>query len=140
MIKIPRHNSSYFIFKVVLIISGNLSFLNWLTILPSLCCFDDKFLLYIFPLKSVRKTVIDLQKGDNKDEGTLTQLGKRYSKSAPYFMGERYQPCSQCQCLSIDFVEKPYLLMHLSFSLRKELLVFRYKCSLAIAGILVISD
>eukprot|EP00112_Aurelia_sp_Birch-Aquarium-sp1_P001317 Seg1139.5 transcript_id=Seg1139.5/GoldUCD/mRNA.D3Y31 product="Lipase maturation factor 1" protein_id=Seg1139.5/GoldUCD/D3Y31 len=68
------------LFQVVLIISGNLSFLNWLTILPSLCCFDDRFLLYIFPLKDVRKTVIYLQKGDYEDEGTLTQLGRSVRK------------------------------------------------------------
>ncbi|XP_070580075.1 lipase maturation factor 1-like [Ptychodera flava] len=36
------------LFQVVLIISGNLSFLNWLTILPSLCCMDDKFYAYVF--------------------------------------------------------------------------------------------
>ncbi|GFN93000.1 lipase maturation factor [Plakobranchus ocellatus] len=35
-------------FQVVLIISGNLSFLNWLTILPSLACFDDASLAWIF--------------------------------------------------------------------------------------------
>ena len=31
-------------FQVILIISGNLSFLNWLTIVPCLACFDDTFL------------------------------------------------------------------------------------------------
>lgn len=38
-------------FQLVLILSGNLSFLNWLTIVPSLCFFDDQFLLHlhIFP-------------------------------------------------------------------------------------------
>ncbi|XP_077979831.1 lipase maturation factor 1-like [Glandiceps talaboti] len=36
------------LFQVVLIISGNLSFLNWLTILPSLCCLDDKFYAFLF--------------------------------------------------------------------------------------------
>ncbi|XP_002737876.1 lipase maturation factor 1-like [Saccoglossus kowalevskii] len=36
------------LFQVVLIISGNLSFLNWLTILPSLCCMDDKFYAFLF--------------------------------------------------------------------------------------------
>uniref|UniRef100_A0A452DHY3 Lipase maturation factor n=1 Tax=Bos taurus TaxID=9913 RepID=A0A452DHY3_BOVIN len=34
---------------VVLIISGNLSFLNWLTIVPSLACFDDATLGGLFP-------------------------------------------------------------------------------------------
>src|SRR5204862_1352948 len=31
-------------FQVFLIISGNLSFLNYLTIIPFLACFDDSFL------------------------------------------------------------------------------------------------
>ena len=31
------------IFQVVLIVSGNLSFLNWLTILPCILCVDDPF-------------------------------------------------------------------------------------------------
>jgi hypothetical protein len=34
-------------FQVVLIVSGNLSFLNWLTIVPALACFDDELLLRI---------------------------------------------------------------------------------------------
>ena len=29
-------------FQVILILSGNLSFLNWLTIVPALACFDDR--------------------------------------------------------------------------------------------------
>lgn len=35
--------------QVVLIVSGNLSFLNWLTIVPSLACFDDATLAFLFP-------------------------------------------------------------------------------------------
>lgn len=35
--------------QVVLILSGNLSFLNWLTIVPSLSCFDDATLGFLFP-------------------------------------------------------------------------------------------
>uniref|UniRef100_A0A9J8AFI1 Lipase maturation factor n=1 Tax=Cyprinus carpio carpio TaxID=630221 RepID=A0A9J8AFI1_CYPCA len=35
-------------YEVVLIISGNLSFLNWLTIVPSLACFDDAALAFLF--------------------------------------------------------------------------------------------
>ncbi|MGH0162201.1 UNVERIFIED_CONTAM: hypothetical protein FKN15_054623 [Acipenser sinensis] len=33
---------------VVLIVSGNLSFLNWLTIVPSIACFDDASLGFLF--------------------------------------------------------------------------------------------
>jgi hypothetical protein len=36
-------------FQVSLIASGNLSFLNWLTIVPALACFDDAFLGRLMP-------------------------------------------------------------------------------------------
>lgn len=36
-------------FMVVLIFSGNLSFLNWLTIVPCLACFDDSFWRRVLP-------------------------------------------------------------------------------------------
>jgi hypothetical protein len=36
------------LFQCVLIISGNLSFLNWLTALPAIFCFDDRFLAPLF--------------------------------------------------------------------------------------------
>jgi hypothetical protein len=36
-------------FQVTLIVSGNLSFLNWLTIVPALACFDDGTLARFFP-------------------------------------------------------------------------------------------
>src|SRR6185369_1421337 len=35
-------------FQVILILSGNLSFLNWLTIVPALACFDDRSLGWLF--------------------------------------------------------------------------------------------
>lgn len=38
-------------FQIVLILSGNLSFLNWLTILPALACFDDSFVGRVLPGK-----------------------------------------------------------------------------------------
>jgi hypothetical protein len=36
-------------FQFTLIVSGNLSFFNWLTILPALACFDDRFWRWIMP-------------------------------------------------------------------------------------------
>jgi len=36
-------------FQVGLILSGNLSFLNWLTIVPILACFDDGLLRRMLP-------------------------------------------------------------------------------------------
>ncbi|XP_057604844.1 lipase maturation factor 1 isoform X1 [Hippopotamus amphibius kiboko] len=44
------HGALQILFQVVLIISGNLSFLNWLTIVPSIACFDDATLGFLFPL------------------------------------------------------------------------------------------
>ncbi|XP_066868739.1 lipase maturation factor 1 isoform X2 [Kogia breviceps] len=43
------HGALQILFQMVLIISGNLSFLNWLTIVPSLACFDDATLGFLFP-------------------------------------------------------------------------------------------
>lgn len=42
------------LFQVVLIFSGNLSFLNWLTILPVLACFDDACWSRLLPSKLVQ--------------------------------------------------------------------------------------
>jgi hypothetical protein len=36
-------------FQLTLIVSGNLSFFNWLTILPALACFDDRFWRAVLP-------------------------------------------------------------------------------------------
>ncbi|MEQ2157443.1 Lipase maturation factor 1 [Goodea atripinnis] len=51
------------LFQVVLIISGNLSFLNWLTIVPSLACFDDASLSFLFRCGSgAKEAVLEIQK------------------------------------------------------------------------------
>ena len=42
-------------FQLTLILSGNLSFLNWLTIVPALACFDDGFWSAILPRFLVQK-------------------------------------------------------------------------------------
>lgn len=49
--RLARHVAGLFMagFQVVLIISGNLSFLNWLTIVPCLACFDDTFWAKLLP-------------------------------------------------------------------------------------------
>jgi hypothetical protein len=36
-------------FQLTLIVSGNLAFLNWLTIIPLLACFDDRFWSWLAP-------------------------------------------------------------------------------------------
>ena len=42
-------------FQLFLIFSGNLSFLNWLTIIPAIACIEDRFWNKIIPKKLVRK-------------------------------------------------------------------------------------
>ncbi|XP_072229460.1 lipase maturation factor 1 [Leuresthes tenuis] len=50
------------LFQVVLIVSGNLSFLNWLTIVPSLACFDDASLGFLFRSGTgAKKAVLEMQ-------------------------------------------------------------------------------
>ena len=43
------------VFQIVLILGGNLSFLNWLTILPALACFDDRAWSKILPRALTRR-------------------------------------------------------------------------------------
>ena len=55
--RVARHIAGFVmvLLQVILILSGNLSFLNWLTIIPALACFDDGFWSKILPAKLVRK-------------------------------------------------------------------------------------
>ncbi len=41
--------------QFILMLSGNLSILNWLTIVPALTCFDDRFWSKILPVSLVRR-------------------------------------------------------------------------------------
>jgi hypothetical protein len=53
--RVARHIAGVIIvlFQLSLVVSGNLSFLNWLTIIPALACFDDGFWSKILPRKLV---------------------------------------------------------------------------------------
>jgi len=57
--RIARHISGIVIvlLQIILIASGNLSFLNWLTIVPALACFDDGFWSKILPRSLVRRAI-----------------------------------------------------------------------------------
>jgi len=54
--RIGRHIAGVIIvfLQIILILSGNLSFLNWLTIVPALACFDDAFWAKLLPRRLVR--------------------------------------------------------------------------------------
>jgi hypothetical protein len=55
--RIGRHIAGVIIvlLQVILVLSGNLSFLNWLTILPALACFDDGFWSRVLPRSLVQR-------------------------------------------------------------------------------------
>ncbi|WP_303310191.1 lipase maturation factor family protein [Hymenobacter sp. BT730] len=55
--RLARHLAGAIIvlFQFNLILSGNLSFLNWLTIVPALACFDDGFWARLLPQGLVRQ-------------------------------------------------------------------------------------
>lgn len=58
--RIGRHIAGVVIvlFQITIILSGNLSFLNWLTIVPALACFDDGFWAKILPRSLAKKAQI----------------------------------------------------------------------------------
>ncbi|KAM6079590.1 lipase maturation factor 1 isoform 1-T1 [Theristicus caerulescens] len=70
------HGLLQILFQVLLIISGNLSFLNWLTIVPSIACFDDVSLGFLFSSKrgGVKERVAQMQLKEAAGE----QLPLRY--------------------------------------------------------------
>src|SRR6185312_3750423 len=51
-------------FQIFLIISGNISFLNYLTIVPFLACFDDTFLRRFLPRAIVRRAECAAQESE----------------------------------------------------------------------------
>ncbi|XP_071671385.1 lipase maturation factor 1 isoform X4 [Patagioenas fasciata] len=70
------HGLLQILFQVLLIISGNLSFLNWLTMVPSIACFDDASLGFLFSSRrgAVKERVVRMQ----LQEAAGEQLPPRY--------------------------------------------------------------
>ncbi|XP_068100258.1 lipase maturation factor 1 [Hyperolius riggenbachi] len=64
-------------FQVLLILSGNLSFLNWLTIVPSIACFDDTSLSFLFSSKhgSAKHQVAEIQRQEASGGGPPRRYG-----------------------------------------------------------------
>ncbi|XP_069503359.1 lipase maturation factor 1 isoform X2 [Ambystoma mexicanum] len=62
------HGALQIAFQVVQILSGNLAFLNWLAIVPSIACFDDATIGFLFPSdkEPIKDQVYPLEPG--KDE------------------------------------------------------------------------
>jgi len=58
--------------QIVLILSGNLSFLNWLTIIPALACFDDGFWSRLLPKFIVRRSKVAEEKAEPSKAMTIT--------------------------------------------------------------------
>ncbi|HTR42707.1 MAG TPA: lipase maturation factor family protein [Pseudomonadales bacterium] len=58
--RMARHIAGviFLCFQLMLIASGNLSFLNWLTIIPALACFDDSFWAKLFPRAFVQRAAM----------------------------------------------------------------------------------
>ncbi|MDB5151205.1 MAG: lipase maturation factor family protein [Mucilaginibacter sp.] len=58
--RMARHIAGVVIilFQMAIAVSGNLSFLNWLTIIPALACFDDRFWRNILPRVLVTKAEV----------------------------------------------------------------------------------
>lgn len=72
--------------QVILIISGNLSFLNWLTIVPSLACFDDAALGFLFPSgpRGLKKQVLEMQREDTQRVQPKPTIGKPTIQLPPH--------------------------------------------------------
>lgn len=68
--------------QVVLIISGNLSFLNWLTIVPSLACFDDVSLGFLFSSRGgAKKAVLEIQREDAAGKSPKPTRGSQLTQT-----------------------------------------------------------
>jgi len=64
--RIARHMAGIIMIflQIILILSGNLSFLNWLTIVPALACFDDGALSKVLPRALVRRATAAVENAE----------------------------------------------------------------------------
>lgn len=72
--RIGRHIAGVIIvlLQVFIILSGNLSFLNWLTIIPALACFDDGFWAAILPKRLSAKAHAAAQHAEESKPMVIT--------------------------------------------------------------------
>ncbi|KAB1252057.1 Lipase maturation factor 1 [Camelus dromedarius] len=83
------HGALQILFQVVLIISGNLSFLNWLTIVPSLACFDDATLGFLFPAGpgGLKDRVLKMQEEETREPQAPLTCGRMARRTANLALG-----------------------------------------------------
>ncbi|RPD47873.1 lipase maturation factor family protein [Hymenobacter sediminis] len=72
--RLARHlaGGAIILFQLNIIVSGNLSFLNWLTIVPALACFDDSFWARVLPQRLVRKAAAAAEQAEDSRPMRLT--------------------------------------------------------------------
>uniref|UniRef100_A0A6A7G303 Lipase maturation factor n=1 Tax=Hirondellea gigas TaxID=1518452 RepID=A0A6A7G303_9CRUS len=70
------------LFQIILIVSGNLSFLNWLTILPSIAALDDRFLSVFFP----KNVVSAVSKAENELSSKPSNVRWISTRNLRYFV------------------------------------------------------
>lgn len=65
----------FVVFQLFLIVSGNLSFLNWLTIVPALACVDDSFWSRVLPRRLVERAARAARDAEESTAGRRATLG-----------------------------------------------------------------
>jgi hypothetical protein len=72
--RLARHIAGVVIvlLQITLILSGNLSFLNWLSIVPALACFDDGFWSRLLPKRLVRKSQAATERAEESKAMRIT--------------------------------------------------------------------
>jgi len=72
--KLARHVAgiTMILLQLVIIVSGNLSFLNWLTVVPALACFDDSFWKKVLPNMLVVKAEAAVANAQESKAMTIT--------------------------------------------------------------------
>ena len=72
--RLARHAAGLVIilFQLTIVLSGNLSFLNWLTIVPALACFDDGFWARLLPRELVQRAATAAAVAEESRPGRVT--------------------------------------------------------------------
>ena len=94
------------LFQVILILSGNLSFLNWLTIVVAVSCFDDSLLEGLFSRK-LRERVRDLAVGAVESVGRRRTIVGLVILILVLSVGPAFNLLSPSQTMNASFFPLP---------------------------------